>query len=351
MNHFKIIFIFGVLAFLFSLDTYAISDTVVIRGMDRPWAVVSGPDGNIWITEKRTGHIRIYNTKFTLQKTVKGFPGLSAYVEGGLLDIAFHPRFKENNFLYAAYTVHDKSGYYVQVNRFTYSNGTLKNQKKLINGPASTSGNHFGSRLLFDDGGMLLATFGERIDKDKAQDMNQMHGKIVRITDDGKIPTDNPFGAGSAIYSLGHRNPQGLAIHPVSRRMYNSEHGPSGFDAPGGGDEINEVKAGANYGWPLYHHRMDGPGMESPLLEYTPAIAPSGMSFYTGQVISDWNNDLFVAALKGQHLLRVRIDSRGRIGDTEILLQGKYGRLRDVETSPDGSLLVLAEDGRLIQLK
>jgi aldose sugar dehydrogenase len=145
--------------------------------------------------------------------------------------------------------------------------------------------------------------------------------------------------------------PQGLAIHPVSQRIYDSEHGPSVFDAPAGGDEINEILAGANYGWPVIHHRMEAAGMISPILEYTPAIAPSGIAFYTGQVIPEWKNDLFVAALKGQRVLRIRFDNQSRVVDSEVLLEGKYGRLRDVETSPDGSLLVLAEDGRLIQLK
>ena len=180
--------------------------------------------------------------------------------------------------------------------------------------------------------------------------MSVLHGKIVRLNDDGSIPKDNPFGK-SAIYSLGHRNPQGLAIHPVSGKMYDSEHGPSSFDAPPGGDEINEIIAGANYGWPQYHHRENGPGMTAPLLEYTPAIAPSGAIFYTGNALPQWKNDFFVACLRGQQVLRVRFDQSGRPGETEVLLKDKYGRLRDVETSPDGSLLVLAEDGRLIQLK
>ena len=341
------------LFFLFLMATnfaFAVTDQVVIQGMDRPWAVVSGPDGTIWITEKRSGHILIYNTQFVLQKTLKGLPNLASYVEGGLLDLAFHPKFQDNNWVYVAYTVHQKAGYAVQINRFTYKGGVLKEQKTLIEGPASESGNHYGSRLLFDDSGMLLASFGERTEKEKAQDMNVLNGKIIRITDDGAIPKDNPFN-NSPIFSLGHRNPQGLATHPVSRKIYDSEHGPSEFDAPGGGDEINEVKSGANYGWPMYHHRMEASGMNSPLLEYTPAIAPSGIIFYTGSAISEWKNDLFVAALRGMQLVRARIDEKGRVIETEILLKNKYGRLRDVETSPDGSLLVLAEDGRLIQLK
>lgn len=336
--------------FLFSTYSFAVTDKVVISGMDRPWAVVSGPDGNIWITEKRTGNIFIYNTKFVRQRTVKGPANMSSYVEGGLLDLAFHPKFNSNHWLYLSYSVKESGKYKTQVARFTYTSGKLKNQKVLINGPLNNAGNHFGSRLLFDDHGYLLASFGERLEKEKAQDMNYLNGKIVRLTDEGAIPKDNPF-ANSAIFSLGHRNPQGLAIHPVSRKLYDSEHGPSGFDAPGGGDEINELVPGGNYGWPIYHHQSNGPGMIAPLLEYTPAIAPSGIIFYTGNAIPAWKNDLFVACLRGQRVLRARIDAQGQVTETEMLLVNKYGRLRDVETSPDGSLLVLAEEGKLIQLK
>lgn len=344
--------ILSLFVMIFTFSALAVTDKVVASGMDRPWAVVSGPDGNIWITEKRTAHILIYSAKYELLKTLKtDFPGFASYVEGGLLDLAFHPKFDSNKWIYLAYTVKNKAGYHVQINRYTYKEGALKEQKILVEGPASDSGNHFGSRLQFLDDGTLLASFGERIDKEKAQDMTQLNGKIVRITDDGAIPAGNPFGKDSLIYTLGNRNPEGLAIHPVSRKVYDSEHGPSGFDGPGGGDEINEIVGGTNYGWPNCHHKMECAGMKSPLLEYTPAIAPSGIIFYTGDAIPQWKNDLFVAGLRGQQVLRARIDAKGKVIETEILLKDKYGRLRDVETAPDGSLLVLAEDGRLIQLR
>ncbi|MBC7742269.1 MAG: PQQ-dependent sugar dehydrogenase [Bdellovibrionaceae bacterium] len=325
------------------------NEKVVISGLDRPWAVVAGPDGNIWITEKRSANILIYNAQFQLQKKLK-VSGVTSYVEGGLLDLAFHPQFSRTHWLYLSYTIKVGSGTQTQIVRFTYRDGKLQDQKMLIGGPVSEQGHHYGSRLLFDDHGYLLASFGERYEGAKAQDMNVMHGKIVRITDDGKIPADNPFGPNSAIYTIGNRNPQGLDIHPISRRIFESEHGPSGFDAPGGGDEINEIIAGKNYGWPMYHHKSEPAGFVGPLAEYTPAIAPSGIIFYTGNALPQWKNNLFVAALRGQRLVRLNIDTRGTVRDTEDLLVDKYGRLRDVATSPDGSLLVLAEDGRLIQL-
>jgi aldose sugar dehydrogenase len=345
-----IIIFLSFIAIFMALKVDAFTEKVVISGMDRPWAVVSGPDGNIWITEKRSGNIYVYNSKFEKLEKIKGPENMSPYVEGGLMDLAFHPNFKNNQFLYLTYSVRNGNKYRIQVARFKYMKGSLNDQKVIIEGAEGEAGNHFGSRLLFDRKVFLYATFGERIEKEKAQDMTVLHGKIVRLNDDGSIPKDNPF-AKSPIYSLGHRNPQGLALHPISGKMYDSEHGPSSFDAPPGGDEINEIIAGANYGWPQYHHRENGPGMTAPLLEYTPAIAPSGAIFYTGGAIPEWKNDFFVACLRGQQLLRVRFDQKGRAADTEVLLKDKYGRLRDVETSPDGSLLVLAEDGRLIQLK
>lgn len=335
-----------------------VTDRVVVGNLDRPWAVVTGPDGNIWVTEKE-GALKIFSPNFVLQTKLTGFPQFALFGEGGVLDLAFHPSFSSNGWVYIAYSVQNQKGEYLtRVNRFTYRGGQLTDHKVIFDGPSGDVGvgTHFGCRLVFDDAGYLYASFGERRNMYKAQDMNEMHGKIVRLTADGGVPRDNPFGSGSPVYTLGHRNPQGLAIHPVSRRMYNSEHGPSGYDAPGGGDEINEIRAGANYGWWKYHHKLTDPGFQEPLLEYTPAIAPSGIAFYTGSKIASWSvtattADLFVATLRGQHLLRVRIDSQGRVVSQQKLLVGKYGRLRDVATSPTGTLLVISELGKMIELK
>lgn len=326
-----------------------VTDKVVIDNLDSPWAVVAGPDGNIWISELG-GTIKIFNPNFVLQKTLTGFPELEPNGQGGLMDIAFHPQFARNGWIYIAYTV-DAGGSHTRVNRFKYANGQLTEHKIIFDGPSGEDGAHFGGRLMFDDKGYLYASFGERHHKEKAQSLTEWNGKIIRLKDDGSIPADNPFGANNPIFTLGHRNPQGLAMHPVSLKLYDSEHGPTGYDAPGGGDEINELVAGSNYGWPLHHHRDIAPGFVSPLLEYTPAIAPSGIAFYTGTLIPQWKNDLFVATLAGAHLLRVRFDANGNITETEKLLVGKYGRLRDVGTSPDGSLLIVSDGGELIQLK
>lgn len=334
-----------------SMAAQIVTDTAVVSNLSRPWAVVASPDGNIWITEK-TGAIKIYNTSFRLLETLTGFPDLAVFGEGGVLDLAFHPQYKSNGWIYVNYTVEDPTGHHTRVNRFTYRLGRLSEHQVIFDGPSSNAQSHFGSRLVFDSKGYLYASFGERRYMDYAQDMNQMHGKIVRLKDDGSIPRDNPFGAQSPIFSLGHRNPQGLAIQPSTGRMYDSEHGPTGYEGKGyGGDEINEVMAGANYGWPIHHHRELAAGFKEPLLEYSPAVAPSGIAFYTGLKIAAWTGDLFVATLAGQKLLRLRVMPNGTVSQQEFLLKAKYGRLRDVETSPDGTLLVISESGKLIQLK
>lgn len=351
-----IVFFFGLASSLISSAAHALTERVVVRGLKNPWAIVDSPDGLIWITEK-PGAIKIFNSAFVLQRTLTDFPQFAESGEGGILDLAFHPEFRSNGLVYVAYSVTENGGSFTRVNRFAYRGGKLTDHKVIFDGPTGTAGTHFGCRLMFDDQGYLLAAFGERREPWKSQDMNLGHGKIVRLTEDGAIPRSNPFGVASPIFSLGHRNPQGLAMHPVSRRIYNSEHGPTGYDVPEGkgerygGDEINEISAGGNYGWPNFHHRLQGPGVIAPLLEYTPAIAPSGIAFYVGSKISAWKNDLFVATLRGKHLLRVRIDLNGSVVEQQKLLVGKYGRLRDVSTAPDGSLLVLSQAGQVIQLK
>jgi len=343
-------------AFLFCSQVALASraDRVVLRGLEKPFAVVAAPDGMIWISEK-PGRIKIFDSKFQLQQTLTAasgnFPDFVFFGEGGVLDIAFHPQFSSNRQIYIAYSVLKNGEYLTRVNRFVFSQGVLSDHRIIFDGPGGTAGTHFGCRLAFDANGILFASFGERRDMHKAQDMTLGHGKIVRLQDDGMIPRDNPFGSRNPIFSLGHRNPQGLAFRPSDGRLFSSEHGPTIYDAPEGGDEVNEIRAGQNYGWPLYHHRETAPGFVAPIAEYTPAVAPSGIAFYTGSKISEWTGDLFVAMLRGRYLLRLRIDGGGRVSDQEKLLSGRYGRLRDVETSASGAILVLSDDGRLIEVR
>lgn len=327
-----------------------VEDIVITSELNSPWAVTASPDGQIWITEK-DGQIKIFDGAYKPAGTVSGFEDLEAVGQGGLLDLAFHPNYLQNGWIYVAYTVSRENGYNTQINRYTYRNGALSERKIILNGPSGQDSAHFGCRLVFDDNGLLYASFGERHQKEKAQDKNQLHGKTVRLNDDGTVPRDNPFGVSNPVFTLGHRNPQGLAIHPLSKKLVDSEHGPTGYDAPGGGDEVNILKAGANYGWPVIHHRLTRKGMETPLQEWTPAVAPSGIAFYTGDKIPQWKNDLFVATLAGATLFRLTIDANGRLTNTERLLEDKYGRLRDVGNAPDGTLLVVTDGGQLIQLR
>jgi glucose/arabinose dehydrogenase len=325
---------------------------VVIEDLENPWAVVTGPDRKIYITQTG-GQIRVYNENYKFEYEITGLPDLNEVGQGGLLDIAFHPKFQSNRWIYVAYTTGQGEATHTRISRFELIDQALKNHKILLEGPSGEDdGAHFGCRLVFDSKGQLFATFGDRHHKEKAQDLNFLNGKIVRLNDDGSIPSDNPFGAKSPVYSYGHRNPQGLAIHPLTKKMFDTEHGPSGYDAPGGGDEVNVVKAGQNYGWPNVHHDLQAPNIISPLKEYTPAVAPSGAVFYDGELFANWKNDFFMATLRGRALHRLRFDqSTDRVVESEVLLQGQYGRLRDVGVSPSGALLVLSEDGQLIEVK
>jgi glucose/arabinose dehydrogenase len=208
---------------------------------------------------------------------------------------------------------------------------------------------HAGCRLRFGPDGKLYATTGDATNGKIAQDMRSLGGKTLRLEPDGSIPADNPF-PGSPVFSLGHRNAQGLDWDPVSGLQLQTEHGPSGFDGPGGGDEVNIVEAGKNYGWPLIHHRASREGLVSPLLEYTPAVAPSGGSFCRCALLPSFQGDFFFTTLRGERLIRVRLDpkDRRRVAQTEELFGDVYGRLRDAVPGPDGALYVATSnrDGR-----
>lgn len=322
---------------------------VVVDDLNSPWAVVASPDGNIWVTESE-GQIRVFDLKFKELFSLKGFPELAAVGQGGLLDLAFHPEFSKNQWVYVAYTV-GQSDWNTRVVRFKFDadQKRLTDPLVIINGPKGEDGAHFGCRLAFDSAGYLYASFGERHSPEKAQSLNELNGKIVRVNADGTIPQDNPFGGDNAIFTLGHRNPQGLDIEPATGRIFASEHGPTGYDGPGGGDEINWIRSGLNYGWPEISHSETKAGMETPLLQFTPAVAPSGIAFYTGTQIPEWTGNLFVATLRGSKLLRLKVDAQGGVSKEEELLTG-FGRLRDVGNSPDGSLLVVSDMGELIQI-
>ena len=330
-----------------------ISAEIVVSGLTNPWAIVPAPDGRFYITET-AGNIRILESG-KLSTPLQGVPTVAEIGQGGLLDLAFHPDFQKNQWIYLAYTVAPDGKARTRISRFRLDGTRLTDMHPILadNGAIGTDGAHFGCRLLFGKDGKLYATIGERHQRELAQDLGKINGKILRFNDDGTIPADNPFvktaGARPEIFSYGHRNPQGLDMHPETGQLYDTEHGPSGNDAPGGGDEINLLVAGANFGWPVIHHEMKKEGMISPIKEYTPALAPSGSVFYKGSKLAAWKNDYFFATLRGESLMRVRLSGTTLV-EEERLLNQKFGRLRDVANGADGNLYVLSQDGRVIRV-
>ncbi|HEX8352546.1 MAG TPA: PQQ-dependent sugar dehydrogenase, partial [Pyrinomonadaceae bacterium] len=257
----------------------------------------------------------------------------------GLMGLTLHPDFARNRLLYLAYA-YSRDGVHVRVVRFRETGAGLSDRALIIEGiPAARF--HAGTRLRFGPDGKLYVTTGDAAEKELGQRLDTLAGKTLRLNDDGTVPDDNPFagrpGARPEIWSYGHRNSQGLDFQPGTGLMFQTEHGPSGFDGPGGGDEVNVVERGKNYGWAIIHHRETRPGMESPLLEYTPACAPASGAFYRGSALAQFRGDFFFGCLRGEGLQRVVLEGRV-VRSEERLLRGEYGRIRDVAEGPDGAL-------------
>ena len=322
----------------------------VVEGLESPWAVAPLPDGRLLITE-RPGRLRVVTEDKLEAEPVPGVPEVSyrgKAGQGGLLDIALHPDFVENARLYLAYTASTEKGEMTQVASFRFTPEGLTDAKVVFGGvPGGKKSKHFGCRLAFGRDGKLYITLGERGEPKRAQDLTDLNGKTLRLNDDGTVPDDNPFvgrkDARPEIFSCGHRNAQGLAVQPETGLLWQTEHGPSWRDAPGGGDEINIVEAGRNYGWPVIHHRQTREDMVSPLVEYTPAIAPAGCTFASGKAFRDWQGDFFFTTLMGRSLVRLSVSGR-HVYKEEVLIQDDFGRLRDVAEDPDGFLYVITSD-------
>ncbi len=336
----------------------------IVNGLDHPWAMAFMPDGSILITE-RSGKLRIVENAALDPTPIPGLPKIYSSGQGGLLDIALHPDFSSNRLVYFSYSASDNSGAGTEVARAKFENGALKQVQSIFSVEPKTSGrNHYGSRLAFANDGTLLITIGDRYSFMLEAQNNANHlGTVVRVNDDGSVPADNPFvgdhSSRPEIYSFGHRNPQGLTIRPGSDQIWSHEHGPRG------GDEVNIIRPGANYGWPAITYGIDysgaiiselteAPGMEQPVIYWDPSIAPSGMTFYSGSFFPQWDGDLFVGALRGTHLRRLELE-----GDTvvaqEALLNDLGERIRDVRQGPDGYLYILTDlarpNGKLLRLE
>lgn len=335
-----------------------VSAELIVNGLQIPWGMVFLPDGSMLITEK-SGDIIHYKEGEKIQ--INNVPAVYYRGQGGLMDIELHPNYEENGWLYLSYSSEegeDKGGN-TAIARARLAGNALTDLEVLYKAtPNTTRGQHFGSRLEFDDNGFLYFTIGERGERDvNPQDLTRDGGKVYRINDDGTIPQDNPFvneqGAKAAIYTYGNRNPQGMLKHPETGAIWIHEHGPRG------GDEINIVKKGANYGWPVITYginysgtpitdKTEMEGMEQPIHYWIPSIAPSGMTFVTSDVYPEWKGDLLVGSLSFQYLERLQMEGES-VTYREKLLED-IGRVRNVRQGPDGFIYVAVEGKGIYKL-
>ena len=334
------------------------------KGLDHPWALAFLPDGRMLVTE-RPGRMRIVGKDGTLSPALADVPTVFASGQGGLHDVVLDRGFAQNHTIYFCYAepVEGRARTALARARLIDEGTARIDAVEVIfrqAGPLS-SGNHFGCRIVQTPDGNLFLTTGDHFTtRDQAQNLGNDLGKIIRIRPDGSVPPDNPFvgkaGAKPEIWSYGHRNPQGLALHPVTGKLWEHEHGPRG------GDEVNIIEKGKNYGWPVIGYGIDysgakihesthKAGMERPLKYWVPSIAPSGMTFYTGNLFAPWRGSLFVGALAGQVLVRLEVDG-DKVVKEERLLQQLRERIRDVREGPDGALWLATDSssGRILRL-
>lgn len=338
--------------------------TVVTSSLASPWGVVSLPDGRLLVTEK-AGQLRIVTAAGVVSAPITGLPAVNAAGQGGLLGLCLDPDFATNRLVYWSFAEARPGG-----NLTAIGKGRLATDERTIEGatviyraePAYAGTLHYGGRVVFDRTGNLVVSTGERSDlatRPQAQVVTSGLGKVIRLTKTGQPAPGNPtFGQAGALpelYSIGHRNPQGLAIHPVTGEVWQSEHGPRG------GDEVNRLRAGANYGWPTITYGIEysgqpiggsiqqRSGLEQPVYYWDPVVSPSGMTFYAGNRIAEWQNNLFLGALSGMHIVRLVINNNRVVGE-ERLLASEGQRFRDITQAPDGALYAITDQGRLYRI-
>jgi len=338
----------------FQVQTY-------IDGFDIPWGMAFMPDKRMLVTD-RIGDIWIVAKDGTNKVKVIGeVPSVRSKGQGGMLDVEVHPDFINNSFIYLTYSDISDNKFHTSLIRAKLVNNQLVDSEVIFR-PKEQSftkkTHHYGSRIVFDDDGFIYFSIGDRGDRDLAQNLDMPNGKMYRIYDDGTIPIDNPFyytkGAIKSIWSYGHRNAQGMAIHPLTRQIWEAEHGPRG------GDEVNIILKGHNYGWPVitYGKNYSGTiisrlthkeGMDQPIFHWTPSIAVCGIAFYDGDQFPEWKNNLLATSLKFERLHRVELDGLNMVKDEIIFEAGS--RVRDVEIGPNGMIYVALEDpGRIVQI-
>ena len=334
--------------------------TEVARGFEHPWGLAFLPDGRMLVTE-RPGRLVLVEADGKSRRTLAGVPSVRAGGQGGLLGIALSPNFAQDRLVYLSFSEAGEGGAGTAVARGRFTGTALENTEIIWRQvPKVGGGNHWGSRLVFARDGTLYVTTGDRYsERARAQDLATTLGKVIRINADGSIPRDNPFvgraGARPEIWSYGHRNLQGAALHPATGQLWTIEHGARG------GDELNRPQAGRNYGWPVITYGVDysgfkigegtaKEGMEQPLYYWDPVIAPSGAAFYTGDAFPAWKGQLFVGSLTPGALVRLQLDGDRVVEEARYL--PNVGRVRDVVQGPDGLLYLLtdASDGRLLRV-
>ncbi len=331
----------------------------VVDALMEPWSIAFLPGGDMLITE-RPGRLRIVRNGKLLPQAVDGVPAVFHVGQGGLLEVAPHPNFAANRLLYLTYSKPlggDQST--TALIRGRFENDRLTNVEQLFESVSRGRG-HYGGKIAFDRNGFLFLTLGDRqvppegnLEAHPAQDLSNHHGKLIRLHDDGRVPADNPFvgrtGARPEIWSYGHRNIQGIAVHPETGEVWTNEHGPQG------GDELNRPEPGRNYGWPVIgfgvnyttglaiHSGTHRQGMEQPVHIWVPSIGISGAMFYTGDRFPQWRNSLFVGGMVGQQLVRLTMDKGRTVANREMLAQ-RMGRIRDVRQGPDGFIYLVTDD-------
>ncbi|MFS4415712.1 PQQ-dependent sugar dehydrogenase [Maribacter sp. 2307ULW6-5] len=339
-------------------DSFPFTVEQLVDELQIPWGFAFLPDGSMLITEKSGDLIHFFDEKHT---KILNVPEIYQRGQGGLMDVILHPDYEKNGWLYLSYASSEGEGKggNTAIMRAKLKDGALTDRKVLYKGEGNTTkGQHFGSRMVFDRDGYLFFSIGDRGNRDEnPQDLTRDGGKIYRIMDDGSIPQDNPFvgtdGAKTAIYSYGHRNPQGLALHPESGKVWDHEHGPRG------GDEINIIEKGVNYGWPVITYginysgtkitdKTEMEGMAQPIYQWTPSIAPSGMAFVTSDKYPGYKGSLLAGSLSFQYLERLVLEGNKVVKREKLL--GDLGRVRDVRQGPDGLIYVAVEGKGIYKL-
>jgi len=344
-------------------EKHAFRATTLASGLENPWSMAFLPDNRMLVTE-RVGRLRILDQHFKLDpKPIDGLPEIISRGQGGLFDVALHPDYRMNGWIYWAYSAPGNGGWGTALARGKLQGHQMTEVQVLFSmEPKTRSGQHFGGRIVFDQSGMLYLTLGDRGDKARAQQLDDHAGSVIRLHDDGRVPLDNPFvmknNAKPEKWTLGNRNIQGAAIHPQTGTLWTHEHGPQG------GDEVNVMRSGHNYGWPVITHGVNyglgstigegqaKAGLEQPLHVWAPSIAPSGMVFVNSDKYPQWKGNLLLGALRDQSLVRLELDGEKVIRE-ERMLKGQLGRIRDVRMGPDGLVYLLTDssNGALIRLE